>query len=304
MFFPFMNDNEKIILPRFFREPLVHFLVLGAALFFLYANINKDTTERTDRVVIDEPQILRLAEQFQRTWMRPPTRQELEGLIEDLVLEEILYREALALGLDQDDLVIRRRLRQKMEFLNADLVEQQPATDAELQAYLDVHPDKFRQPERLSFLQVYLKSGDSAEESGKRAAHVRNELGARAPANVDFQAFGDPTLLPDRIQAATVDEINRTFGGMLSEEITRGPEAQWSGPFTSGYGLHLIYVTERIPASEPTLAEVRSVVEREWAAERRKEANRWFYQVLRDRYTVDIEMPVSKSIDVQAAARP
>ncbi len=146
------------LLSRLLREPLVHFLLLGAGLFALYSLVGNDSGARRDRIVVDARQVTRLAQLFQRTWLRPPTQAELDGLVEDHVREEILYREVRGLGLDQDDLVIRRRLRQKMEFFNDDIGAQREPNDAELQEFLDAHAEKFRIPSRPSFLQVYVKS--------------------------------------------------------------------------------------------------------------------------------------------------
>ena len=146
------------------REPLTHFLVLGAALFLLYSHVGDATDEQPDHIMIDATQIQVLADQFQRTWMRPPTRDELQGLTEDFIKEEILYREALALGLDQNDLIIRRRMRQKMEFLTADLVEQQQVTDAELQTYLEANAERFTEPPRVSFQQVFFSTENGGQE--------------------------------------------------------------------------------------------------------------------------------------------
>jgi len=135
-------------LPVLLREPLFHFLLLGGALYLLYAGFgNNFSTTSQKQIIVDDARLSLLAQRFQRTWMRPPTRTELAGLADDFVKDKIIYREALALGLDKDDLVIRRRMRQEMEFLNADMYEQQP-TDSQLQAYLHAHPDDFRQPGR------------------------------------------------------------------------------------------------------------------------------------------------------------
>ena len=144
------------------REPLFHFLVLGAGLFTVYSMVNGSQHAPVDRILVDEIQVMRLADQFQRTWVRPPIRSELQDLVEDSVKEEILYREARALGLDQDDLVIRRRLRQKIEFINVDLTELPAPTEAQLQAYFDVNQDRFHRPERFSFQQVYLNPYESS----------------------------------------------------------------------------------------------------------------------------------------------
>jgi len=141
---------------RFLRDPLFHFLVLGVGLFLIYSVLNGSASAPADRMVVDETLVVRLAEQFQRTWMRPPSRSELQALAEDFAKEQILYLEARALVLDQDDLVIRRRLRQKMEFINADLTEPKTPMDADLQAYFEANKDRFRLPDRFIFQQVHL----------------------------------------------------------------------------------------------------------------------------------------------------
>lgn len=281
------------------REPLLHFLILGLGLFVLYTQFGGTDAAPRDRILVDEAELTRLSEQFQRTWMRPPTYEELRGLAEDFVKEEVMYREALALGLDQNDLVIRRRMRQKMEFLNADLTDLE-ATDADLQAYLQANPDRFRRPPRFSFHQVYLKSQREGEDPGRRAQPLLQRLRAADPAAVDFQSLGDPTLLPPQMQRATLRDVANTFGSDFADALPDVAEGVWSGPFASAYGLHLVRVTASEPATLPGLAEVRPLVEREWSNERRQEANARFYQALRDRYTVEIHLP-EQSAGAQAA---
>ena len=289
-------------LKRVASEPLLHFLVLGAALFVLYTGFSGQPAVTNPRhIVVDELQLQRLAQEFQRTWMRPPTRQELDGLVAGFVDEEILYREALALGLDQDDLVIRRRLRQKMEFLNADLTEPHAASDADLQAYLDAHRDAFREPERFSFSQVFLKPADTGGDALKRAASLLEGLHNHAPAAADVTALGDPTLLPEGMQRATADDISRAFGQEFADSLVAAPVGEWSGPYASGYGLHLVYIAQHTPASGVVLADVRQAVEREWSAEQRRAANERFYLAMRDRYSIEILFPETRFGEAVAA---
>lgn len=276
---------------RLLREPLLHFLLLGAALFLLYARFgDMDTTPSRERILVDEADLSRLSQQFQRTWMRPPTRAELEGLAEDFVKEEILYREALALGLDQDDPVIRRRLRQKMEFLNADLTELQP-TDTDLEAYLQANPEAFRRPPRFSFRQIFLNPRQSAADARQRANHLMTRLNSGPALDADLGALGDPTLLPSEMDQATTRQVSGAFGADFADALTHAEPGGWSGPYSSAYGLHLVQLTAREPGSLPTLAEVRAAVEREWDHERRQKADAHFYQALRDRYSVEIRLP-------------
>ena len=285
--------RQKLL--RFMRDPLFHFLVLGAGLFTVYSVVNGSQNAPAGRIIVDEIQAQRLADQFQRTWMRPPSRSELQGLAEDFVKEEILYREALALGLDQDDLVIRRRLRQKMEFINADLTEPQAPMDADLQAYFDANKERFRLPDRLSFHQVYLNPNKHTGDVKQKADELLARLTTEASSAVDPNMIGDATLMPARLDAVTQREVANSFGREFAKNIENVPTGRWSGPYPSSYGLHLVQITNREAGDLPAIAEIRPILEREWYAERRKEANERFYQAIRKRYDVEIRLPADSA---------
>jgi hypothetical protein len=272
---------------RLVREPLVHFLLLGGLLFGAwYAFSDQPRVSDSNRIVINEAQMASLAATFQRTWLRPPTHKELVGLVQDRIREEVLYREALALGLDRDDQVIRRRLRQKMEFVSTDLAEPDPPTEAELQAYLDANMDRFHTAARLSFTQVYLK-----QDEQERATALLQRLAGHPPSQLELDQLGDADILPGAMQQADQPEIGRVFGRGFAEALSAAPLGQWSGPYASPYGQHLVYVSERSPAREPPLGEVRTAVAREWLAERERDANERFYRALRKRYTIEVAYP-------------
>ena len=280
---------------RFLRDPLFHFLVLGAALFMVYSAVNGTAGAPAGRIVVDETQALRLADQFQRTWMRLPTRQELQGLAEDFVKEEILYREAQALGLDQDDLIIRRRLRQKMEFLNADLVEQQAPTEVQLRAYFDANQDRFRRPDHFSFQQIYFNPDKRSGDVKQTAVELLVDLNTDPALAADPNSLGDATMLPAQLDGVTQREVNNTFGRGFAKDIEDLPLGQWSGPYESSYGLHLVRIDTREAGDLPAVAEIRPVLEREWRTERRKAANERFYESLRARYNIEIRLPADSS---------
>jgi hypothetical protein len=190
-------------LEKILREPLLHFLVLGAGLFLLFGLVGEPAGERSDRIVITEAKIGDLAQMFERTWRRPPTPAELDGLIEDHIKEEILYREALALGLDRDDTVIRRQLRLKMEFVSEDFAPQTEPTEDELRAFLAEHADRFRSPSRISFTQVYL-SPDRRGEDVRRLKEASRTFYERLRAEYEITverhpgAGGRPAKLAER----------------------------------------------------------------------------------------------------------
>ena len=287
---------------KFIRDPLFHFLILGAGLFLIYFLVNGSIRVPADRIVFGETQAIQLAKRFQRTMMRPPTRQELQSLAQEFVKEEILYREAQTLGLDRDDLVIRRRLRQKMEFLYADLLEPQAPTNAQLQAYFEANRNKFYRAGLFSFQQIYLnpyKTGDANRSAAELLAHLNSDPKLSA----DPDSIGDTTMLPAQLASVTRREVAYTFGKGFAKAIENAPKGRWSGPYESSYGLHLVHMTKREAGRMPALEEIRPIVLLEWYHERRKEANERFYQEIRARYDVEIRLPndaIDKTLKVQS----
>jgi hypothetical protein len=270
---------------RLLREPLLHFLIGGALLFVFYGIVADDVTYAPDRIVITEERVASLATTFQRTWLRPPTRNELDALIQGYVDEEVLYREGLALGLDRDDRVIRRRLRQKVEFLHTDLAQLEKATDAELATFLEENPQRFQEPARCSFRQVFVNPGKDEAEARRRADEILQKL--RAGGSVE----GDRTLLPEAMERARERDVAAVFGDGFAADVLALEGDGWTGPLASSFGLHLIRIDERAPARMPELGQIRQDVAREHRAVKSKEANQRFVQGLRDRYDIEIRMP-------------
>jgi hypothetical protein len=237
---------------------------------------------------VTEARVEALAESFARTWMRPPTAQELTGLVDDYVKEEIFYREAVTMGLDRDDVVIRRRLRQKLEFISEDVAAAQEPTEQQLQDYLDAHAEKFVEPDRQSFQQVYFSPERRGEAAVRDAEKLLNELRAgRGPA--DPAEAGDPTLLPPGLEAATPQQIANTFGEDFALRVAEAPVGQWTGPIRSSFGWHVLRVAERSPGTTPTLEAIRPIVAREWQSEQRQRLGDQFYQAMRSQYDVRVE---------------
>lgn len=277
------------------HEPLLHFLLIGAALFLLFHFLSGGRSEAPREIVVGEARVEALAENFAKTWMRPPTAQELKGLADDYVAEEVYYREAIAMGLDRDDTVIRRRLRQKMEFISEDVASAVQPTDAQLQEYLERHADKFVRASRLTFQQVFFSGEKRGQDAGRDAERLLAELQAgRGPAN-PLDA-GDPTLLPAVMESASSQEIANTFGSEFAAKVEEAPVGQWAGPFESGYGVHVVLVDQRDPGVMPTLAEIRPLVEREWASEQRTRTNKELLDKLLAKYEVRIEGPLGEAL--------
>jgi hypothetical protein len=273
---------------RLFKEPLVHFLVLGALIFAGYGLMNRSGTPAPGRIVISQGQLASMIVGFTRTWQRSPTREEWEGLIRDRVREEVYYREALAVGLDKDDLIIRRRLQQKMEFVTDDVAARAQPTDDDLNAYLQAHPDKFRVEQRFTFRQVYLNPAKHGESFARDTARLLAQLNHAGSKN-DVSALGDPLMLDNTFDALPAGEVAKLFGEKFATSLGGLSLGQWQGPVESGYGVHLVYVNEHQEARAPVLADVREAVSRGLDNARRLEAKEEFYRELLKRYTVVIE---------------
>jgi len=208
------------------------------------------------------------------------------------VREEVYYREALALGLDKDDLIIRRRLRQKMEFVANDVAAQAEPGEAELAEFLAKHPDRFRVEPRYTFKQVYLNPAKHGENLARDTAQLLAQLN-QAGGNAGFAAMGDSFLLDNNFVAVPASEVAKQFGEKFAAKLGEISPGPWHGPVESGYGVHLVFVKERKEGRMPELAEVREQVVREWADARRREDNEQFFQNLLKHYTVTIEQPAA-----------
>ncbi len=282
------------------REPLVLFLVLGAGIFLLFSFVGDRQVFVPDEIVVDAGQIERMSQAWRKTRMRPPTQPELEGLIEDYIQEEIYYREAVALGLDQDNSVIRRHLRQKMEFLSKDIAAQKDPEEEELQEYLDTNPDLFRQSARLSFRHIYFNRDMRGAATDDDAYAVLATLNGAGIAT-DTGAAGDSLMFPGEFDLASEREIADQFGRIFIGQLLSLKTGQWSGPVESGFGLHLVFIEEHIESQVPTLDSIRDAVVREWREARRQEFNAAFYDGLRQRYSVVIERPAWLDTDLNLA---
>jgi hypothetical protein len=287
---------------RILREPLLHFLLIGTVIFAAYGFISKPGSNEPGKIVISEGQIAAMAEGFARTWRRPPTRDELEGLIKDRVQEEVYYRQAMALGLDKEDTVIRRRLRQKMEFVSDDVAALAKPTDDELGAFLKTHADAFRVQRQFTFRQVYLNPEQHGENLARDTAQLLAQL-QQAGDKADVSELGDSFLLEHKFQSLPSSEIVKQFGEKFATKLGELSPHQWHGPVESGYGVHLVWISERAEGRLPALAEVRDAVRREWTNAQRLEANDKFYQELLKRYVVTIERPDPAEEKRIAAAR-
>ena len=283
---------------RILREPLVHFLVIGALMFALYAWNRDGRSEPTrDQIVVSAGRIEQLNTIFQKTWQRPPTPDELKGVIDDFVLEEVYYRQAIAMGIDRDDTVIRRRLRQKVEFLTDDAAALVSATDEDLATYLADHPETFRGPPQYTFQQIYFNPDKHADKDGQ---WFKGQLD-RAQSGSD--EVGDPSLIADAFTNASQRVVDGTFGVGFSAALDELEVGQWQGPIRSGLGLHLIRLENRREGRLPTVEEVRPIIQREWSNAQRLATREAMNRELLKRYDVVIEWPDSTNGDRVAESK-
>jgi hypothetical protein len=280
---------------RVIREPLFHFLILGAVIFAVYGFITRHQTDKPVEIVVTQDTIENLVTGFTRTWQRPPTQDEQQGLVRDYIREEAAYREALALGLDRDDMIVRRRLRQKLEFVSDDLATRIEPSNAELQRFLEAHGGTFQTEPLFSFRHMYFNPQLHGANLQRDAARVLNDL-QQPGVQVHETELGDSFLLQQTFDDVALLDLKKTFGETFASAISALPIGAWRGPIASGYGAHLVYVSKHAESRLPALAEVRDQVRREYLDAKRREATDKFYKALISRYTVRIEPPEEKKV--------
>lgn len=267
---------------RIIAEPFVQFLALGAVIFALYGAVeDPSASDARDTITVSPARIEQLRGGFERIWNRPPTGEELDGLIDDHVRGEVLYREALALGLDRDDPMIRNRLRYKLEFLadsGAQLIE---PDDEVLAAFLEENAGKYAIGPRIALRQIYLGENPSEAEVAAAAA-AAEEIGA-GPA---WRDLGERSLLPAEIGPVDRRGVDDQFGPGFFDQVAAHPEGAWAGPVRSAFGLHLAQVVEREAGRAPELSEIRDAVLRDWRIRRAEELKQEQFERLRARYRV------------------
>jgi hypothetical protein len=274
---------------RWVGDPLFVFLALGAGLFGLHAWVGGGRGyERDARIVVTTADVSRIRSIFERQWNRPPTEVEVDNLVAGHIREEVLYREALALGLDRDDTIVRRRLVQKLEFVAEDMATLVPPTEDELEAWFQANADQYREPARISLVHVYLSPDRRGERTAVDAETLLAELREEPDRPIPWQS-GDRFMLQNEYARKDTRELARLFGRAFAERLVELEPGSWQGPVQSGYGLHLVLVRERVESSLPELEKVRERVLTDVRADRRRLADEAFYRALRERYVIEIE---------------
>jgi hypothetical protein len=275
----------KLNIYKWLSEPLVHFLFIGALLFVVYA-YNNESADIENQILISTGELQSLKAQWTKRRSRAPGDEEMQNLLDQVIRDRILAREAKILGLDRHDSIVERRLAQKMEFLFSDLIDIAEPDDETLQRFLEENIERYQKPDRVSFSQIYF-SPDQRKDGLSDASNLLSKLPAEL-SDVDLSELGDRFLLPSSFQMNSQRDVERNFGAQFANQLFENIDQGWHEPLVSGFGVHLVFVESVVSEPSPRLQDVREKLVYDWREVKGKEQNRNFYQALRKKYTVVI----------------
>jgi parvulin-like peptidyl-prolyl isomerase len=275
-------------LKQWLREPLLHFLLIGAALFVVYRALNPSpqADAPSNLIKLTQDDLAQMSVAWLAQGRPAPTPEQMRNLVELRVREEILYREGLALGLDKGDTIIKRRLAQKMEFLAEDVSTLAEPTTEELRTWFEVNAQRFALAPRVSFRHLYFSSDRRGERAGEAAAQALQELIGKPSDWAGAAALADPFMFQDYYGDRSFDDMAKLFGPNFARALLQLRPGSWQGPIASGYGWHLIWADSLTPSRVPAFEEIEPEVKSEWVAEQRAQAKRRAYEAMRTRYQV------------------
>ncbi len=287
---------------KFLREPLAQFLLIGAAIYGAYWLIGTPDESADDfSVVVDENQIDSFVAGWQVRMGRLPTQQELQGLVDQFIREEILYREAKAIGLGENDPVTRRRLAQKLEFLTKDIARLREPTETELREFFEENLESYRMPDLYTFTQIYFDPDTRGDSTLEDAEAVLAQLTLQGEPGREAPELGDRFMLQSYFAEASPLEIRRQLGSGFTESVMKLESGIWSGPLLSGYGVHLVYLFDRQVAPEPQFAGARDRVAEDWQVAQQTQFNDEYFAGLLSRYDVVVEMDSAAGKTIESA---
>jgi peptidyl-prolyl cis-trans isomerase C len=291
---------RRSLLPIFKRawcEPLVHFLLLGLVLFIAYDYLQgrRGGGESPTQIALTLDDLRQLDIYFESQWQRPPTPEEFKLLVEDKVQEEILYREALAMGLDKDDTIVRRRMAQKMRFLAEDVAAAHEPTTDELKAWFEKNSDKFALPSRVSFRHLYFSTDRRGQDARDDAAQALARIAGEPEDSNLALSLADRFMFQDYYSDRTSEQLAKEFGPQFAQGVSKLAPGSWQGPIESGYGWHLVFVDSVIPGRIPAFEEIEPDVKTAWLGAQKAEAWRQAYAAMRAKYTLLLPAPPADS---------
>ena len=286
---------------KFLHEPLFHFLLIGLGFFFLFSQLNtSDESNDESNIVITQAKVDAMTASYLKQRGRTPMANEIQSLIENEIREELLYREAIALGLDKEDSIIRRRLAQKMKYLFEDLAVITAPNDADLEQFLKDNASKFTSPGTRSFYQVYLDPKRHKESLEEDLKTVLEDL--KSISLLNSFSLGDRSLLAYHFSKRRESDVKNRFGESFSKKVFEAPINSWQGPFQSAYGLHFVYIDSKVEAVLSELNKIRDIVLQEYKRKKASETNEIFYNSLKDRYKIKVDANVSKEMNISIAS--
>ena len=282
--------TSSSLLRRLVRDPLVHFLLIGAGIYLAYALLDSESAaEDPSSITITQEEIRALTDQWTRLWNRPPTEAELATVLRNHVRTRVLYQEALAMGLDKQDPVIERRLAQKVELLSRSLVTPEPAGDDVLAAWYAENVDRFRDPATYTLFQVFFDPDERGQATMRDAEAALDRLQALDQIPEDLSGYGDDAITQNYYPARTELQLGKAFGSGFAEQVVRLEPGRWHGPVLSGFGAHLVYVQDVAQPEATALADIRDAVQEAWMLEQVEELSERFIQELVSRYNIIVE---------------
>jgi hypothetical protein len=282
---------------KFIKEPLLQFMLIGGCIYLayvLYGTQNEDLEDRT--VVVDSGRIETFISAWESRWNRPPTERELNQIIDQYIREDILYREALGLGLDKDDPITRRRMAQKMEFLTKDIASYKKPEESELLRYFEENIEEYSDPDLITFTHVFFDPDVRGDTTLEDAALLLAELEVAGSPDLSEPHIGDRFMLQNYYPRKEELEIRKLFGSGFSAAVMKLEPGKWHGPVLSGYGTHLVYIHALERASEPVFEKVKEYVAEDWLVDQQEKFNEEFFQNLKSRYKIVIEKAPIKAI--------
>ena len=288
------------------KEPLIQFLLIGACIYGAYALYGAPDEDASDRTIrVDVARIEGFISGWQSRFNRPPTEQELDGMINQFVREDIFYREAVAMGLDEDDAITRRRMAQKIEFLTKDIARLKQPVEGELEQYFEDNKALYRMPDLITFSHVFLDPDVREDATLDDAAALLVELQAVGEPDAETLNAGDRFMLQSYYPAKSELDIRRQLGSGFSDSVMQLAPGRWHGPVLSGYGTHLVYVYALEVAPSPVFEDVREDVFENWQVAQQEAFNEQYFESLKSRYEIVIEEPLGASDESrQADAQP
>jgi hypothetical protein len=291
-------------LTRLLKEPLFQFLIIGGVIYGAYALFAAPEDDYRENVIlVDSNRINGMISEWEARWNRPPTRQEIDGLIQAYIKEDVLYRQAVAMGLNEDDPITRRRMAQKLEFLTSDLARLQEPAEGELEQYFEANRDAYRDPDRISFTQLYFDPDARGDTTLVDAERVLKQVREAGEPTEDMAELSDRFMLQNYFGDASELDVRRQMGSGFAEAVMQLEPGQWHGPVLSGFGVHLVYVYDLKMSPPADYEVVQARVREDWQSKKREEFNAEFLKSLKERYEIIVdELPADRLLDAQIEA--